>query len=145
MRNQLMLITEQCHVKPTNADFEKVWSCVCFVETLPMPISWMCHNCQVNVFMYTGDNKIFVYLLSYLCLSYLILSVNSNRSYSPETPNLGQNRQCFEPCDLETLQMTLKNKRAPLLCYFKVFASFRSHWWIQTRVTVRKHPIWVKI
>ena len=40
--------------------------------------------------------------------------------------------------------MTLKNNRAPLLCYFKLCASFRSHWWIQTGVTVRKRPIWVK-
>ena len=32
----------------------------------------------------------------------------------------------------------------PLLCYFKHCASFRSHWWIQTGVTVRKRPIWVK-
>ena len=40
--------------------------------------------------------------------------------------------------------MTLQNNRAPLLCYFKLCASFRSHWWIQTWVTVRKRPIWVK-
>ena len=40
--------------------------------------------------------------------------------------------------------MILKNNRAPLLCYFKLCASFRSHWWIQTGVTVRKRPIWVK-
>ena len=40
--------------------------------------------------------------------------------------------------------MTLKNNRAPLLYYFKLCASFRSHWWIQTGVTVRKLPIWVK-
>ena len=40
--------------------------------------------------------------------------------------------------------MTLQNNRAPLLCYFKLCASFRSHWWIQTGVTVRKRPIWVK-
>ena len=39
--------------------------------------------------------------------------------------------------------MTLKNNRAPLLCYFKLCAT--THWWIQTGVTVRKHPIWVKI
>ena len=39
--------------------------------------------------------------------------------------------------------MTLKNNRAPLLCYFKLCASFRSHWRIQTGVTVRKGPIWV--
>ena len=41
--------------------------------------------------------------------------------------------------------MTLKNKRAPLPCYFKHCASFRSHWWIQTGLTVRKCLIWVKI
>ena len=50
----------------------------------------------------------------------------------------------FEPCDLEIWWMTLKNNRAPLLCYFKLCASFRSHWWLQTGVTVRKRPIWVK-
>ena len=41
--------------------------------------------------------------------------------------------------------MTLKNNRPPLLCYFKLCASFHSHWWIQTGVTVRKRPISVKI
>ena len=51
----------------------------------------------------------------------------------------------FVPCDLEIWQMTFKNNRVPLLCYFKFCASFRSHWWIQTGVTVGKRPIWVKI
>ena len=37
-----------------------------------------------------------------------------------------------------------KNYRAPLLCYFKLCATFRTHWWIQTGVTVRKRPIWVR-
>ena len=40
--------------------------------------------------------------------------------------------------------MTLKNNRAPLLCYFKLCASFCSHWWIQAGVIVQKRPIWVK-
>ena len=40
--------------------------------------------------------------------------------------------------------MTLKNNRAPLLCYFKLYASFHSHRWIQAGVSVRKRPIWVK-
>ena len=35
----------------------------------------------------------------------------------------------------------LKNNRAPLQCYFKLCASFRSHWWFQTGVTVQKRPI----
>ena len=58
---------------------------------------------------------------------------------------LDLNRPFFSPCDLEIWWMTPKNNRAPLLCYFKLFASFRSHWWIQTGVTVRKCLIWVKI
>ena len=41
--------------------------------------------------------------------------------------------------------MTSKNNRVHLLCYFKLCAAFRSHWWIQTGVTVRKRLIWVKI
>ena len=60
------------------------------------------------------------------------------------TPNLGQIRRFLEPCDLEIWRMTLQNNRAPLLCYFKLCASFCSHWWIQTWVKVRKRPIWVK-
>ena len=59
-------------------------------------------------------------------------------------PNLGQN-QLFLPHDLEIWQMTLKNNRAPLLCYLKIFASFDSHRWIQTWVSVRKSSIWTKI
>ena len=82
-------------------------------------------------------------LLQALCIiSYPL--VNSKLSYSPETLNLGQIRRFLEPCDLEIWRMTLQNNRAPLLCYFKLCASFLSHWWIQTWVTVRKRPIWVK-
>ena len=66
-------------------------------------------------------------------------------AYSPETANLGQNRWCFVPCDLEIWWMTLKNNRASLLCCFKLCATFHSHLWIQTGVTVRKRPIRVKI
>ena len=40
---------------------------------------------------------------------------------------LDLNRWFFSPCDLEIWWMTPKNNRAPLLCYFKLFASFRSH------------------
>ena len=65
-------------------------------------------------------------------------------AYSPETPNLGENRWCFVPCDLEIWWMTLENNRAPHLCCFKLCATFHSHRWIQTVVAVRKRPIWVK-
>ena len=58
---------------------------------------------------------------------------------------LDSNRRFFSPCDFEIWWMAPKNKRAPLLCYFKLFASFCSHWWIQTGVIVQKHLILVKI
>ena len=41
--------------------------------------------------------------------------------------------------------MTSKNNRAPYLYYFKFFASFQSHRWILTGITVRKCSIRVKI
>ena len=56
----------------------------------------------------------------------------------------GQNRRFFVLCDLEIWLMTLENNRAPLLYYIKLCASFQSHGWIQTGVTVRKRSIRVK-
>ena len=76
-------------------------------------------------------------ILQAMCIISLPL-VNSNWSYSPETPNLGQVRRFLEPCDLEIRRMTLKNNRAPLLSNIKLYASFHHHMWIQTGVTVRK-------
>ena len=70
--------------------------------------------------------------------------VNSNWIYSPEMLNSGRNWWYVILCDLEIWWMTLKNNRAPLLRYFKLCAAFRTHWWIQTGVTVWKRPIWVK-
>ena len=69
--------------------------------------------------------------------------MNSNWSYSPETPNLGQIHRFLEPCDLEIWRMTLKNNRAPLLSIIKLYASSHHHMWIQTGVTVRKRLSWV--
>ena len=37
----------------------------------------------------------------------------------------------FVPRDLEIWRMTLKNNRAPLLCYYKLCVSFHSHLWNQ--------------
>ena len=48
-------------------------------------------------------------------------------------------------CDLEIWWTTLNIDRAPFLCYFKLCALFHSHMYIQTGITVWKHPIRVKI
>ena len=58
---------------------------------------------------------------------------------------IGFKSSIFQPMWPWNLIDDPKNNRAPLLCYFKLFASFRSHWWIQTGVTVRKRLIWVNI
>ena len=80
-----------------------------------------------------------------LCVTRQIWGIWKLRpAYRPETPNLGKNLWCFVPCDLEIWWMTMENNRASLLCCFKLCATFHSHWWIQTEVTVRKRPIWVK-
>ena len=81
-------------------------------------------------------------LLQALCIISWPL-VNSNWSYSPAMPNLGQIRQFLEPCDLEIWWMTLKNNRAPLLNNVKLDESFHHHMWIQTGVTVWKQLSWV--
>ena len=69
-------------------------------------------------------------------------SVNSNWSYIPETPNLGQNRKCFLLCDPEIWQMTLQNNRPPLLSPTKLCVSFIAMW-IPAWLTVRKRLDWV--
>ena len=80
-----------------------------------------------------------------LCITRQIWGIWKLRpAYSPETPNLGQKRWCFVPCDLEIWWMTLKNNRAPLLCCFKLCATFHNHQWIQTGVAVQKRSISVK-
>ena len=48
------------------------------------------------------------------------------------------------PCDLEIWRMTLENRGAPHLTYFKLCASFYSHRSILTVVTVHKRQIQVK-
>ena len=97
----------------------------------------------------SGQNRLFFCLLwhwnltddldkqlgtsSLLLLALCIISyptVNSNWRNSPERPNSGQNRQFFVSCDLEIWQRNLKINIAPVPNYFKLCASFRSHWWI---------------
>ena len=98
---------------------------------------------QIDVWAWKIIRQLFSMLLQALCIISFPL-VNSNWSYSPATSNLGQIRRFVELCDLEIWCLTLKNKKAPLLCHFKLCASLRNHWWIQTGVTVRECPIWVK-
>ena len=71
--------------------------------------------------------------------------MNSNWSYSPETPNLGKKNDDFfsrVTLKFDIWWMTLKNSKAPLLSNIKFFASFHHHMGIQTGVTVQKRLSW---
>ena len=57
----------------------------------------------------------------------------------------GRKWAIFALYDLKIWWITLKNYRAPLLCCFKLCATFHSHRWIQTKVTVWKRSIRVRI
>ena len=103
--------------------------------------------CDLEIWLMTLENNR-APLLYYikLCASFQSHGwIQPGVTCSPEMLNSGQNRRYFVPCDLEIWWMPLKNYRAPLLCCFKLCASFHSYWWIQTGVTVRKRSIRVKI
>ena len=53
---------------------------------------------------------------------------------------LDSNRRFFSTCDLEIWWMTLKNNGALHQYYAKLCASFPTHPWIQTTITVWKYP-----
>ena len=73
--------------------------------------------------------------------------VNSNWSYSPETLNSGQNRWICVPCGLDIWWVTLKNIWAPILCCFKLCASFHiiAIGEFKQKVTVQKPSVRVEI
>ena len=99
--------------------------------------------CDLEIWRMTLKDNTAPLLCSFeLCVSFHSLLCKSKWHYSPEPPNLGQNRRFFVPCDLEIWHMTLKNNGAPLLCYFKLSASLHNHLWIQNGVRVRKCSIW---
>ena len=105
-----------------------------FFVLCDLEIWWMTlKNNRAALLCYIGLNALFP---SHWCIQTKV---------SQETVNSGQNQQFFVLCDLEIWCMTLKNERAPFLCCFKLCASFQIHRWIQTGVTIRKHPMWVKI
>ena len=58
---------------------------------------------------------------------------------------LDWNHQFFSPFGLKIWWMTPKINRTHLLYYIKLCTSFQIHWCIQTRATVRKSSIRVKI
>ena len=75
----------------------------------------------------------------FIAISELKLKLQSRNA------QLGSKSAIFVRCDLQIWWMTLKNNRAPFLCCSKLSASFHSHQWIKTKVTVRKRSIEVKI
>ena len=87
-------------------------------------------NCRVTVRkrlirVKVGDFCTFPRLLQAWCIMLLPLA-HLNWSYSPKTLNSGQNGQFLCPVWLEICWMDYKTNRTPLLCCFKLCASFYS-------------------
>ena len=146
--------------RPTNDILKTIPEALQKHDTCCYWLLWMTLHSYVYIYVcvyfyhvYVTHTDLWFMLLLYLLISLKHIYSETRQiwgiwklrpAYSPESPNLGQNRWCFVPCDLEIGWMTLENNRASLLCCFKLCATFHSHWWIQTGVTVRKRPIWVK-
>ena len=116
------------------------------LETINLVRNWRYFVlCDLEIWWMTLENKK-APLLYYIKLSASFQIHRWSQTWvSPETPNSGQNWRFFVWRHLDIWWMTLKNNKAPLLYYIKLCASFQSHVWIQTGVTVRKCSIRVKI
>ena len=103
---------------------------------------WLFSLCDLAISWMTSENNrapLLYYIKLYV--SFQIHRWNQTGVTVRKMLNSGQNQCFFVLCDLEIWWMTLKNSRAPLLCCFKLSASFHSHKWIQTGDTVLKHPV----
>ena len=105
----------------------------------------MFRPCDLEIWWMTPKNNKACLLYNIkLCVSFHIHQCIQTRVTVPKLPIWVKLDNFFSCVTLQFDVWPWKNNRAPLLCYFKLSASFLSHWWIKTWVTVRKRPIWVK-
>ena len=103
--------------------------------------------CDREIWWMTSKNNraLLLYYVK-LCASFQIhCSIQTGVTVQTLMLNSGRNWRYLILCDLEICWMTLENNRAPLLYHIKACASFQSHRWSQTWVTIRKRWIRVKI
>ena len=140
--NYSYLCSMSCHLQKRNTKMLHAHSINCLICTLSVSvycgfISWYVVNISQEV---TNNDDWALRVMNKANLRDLMAATGLVILLK-----LDLNRRFFSPCDRAIWWMTKKNNRAPLQYFFKLFASFRSHWWIQTGVTVRKRLIWVKI
>ena len=104
---------------------------------------------QSNINWYTGTH-IFTKVYSGGEVMYRLINKANLRDLIATTGlvillTIGFKSSIFGLCNLEIWRMISKNNRACLLYYIKLWASFQSHRWIQTGVTIWKLSILVKI
>ena len=101
-----------------------------------------CMTLRFDVWLWNTIGHLFHATSSFL--NYLVAIVELKFELQSGNAEFGSNSTIFRVVWPLNLIDDLENNRAALQCYFKLCASFCSHWWIQTCVTVRKRPIWVK-
>ena len=99
----------------------------------------ICNHCPVLLWNLTDGLEKIWHLFSAISsfVHHFIAVCEFTMELQSGNAKFGSKSANFVPCDLEIWQMTLKSNTAPLLCYLKFCASFHSHPWIQTGVTVR--------
>ena len=106
---------------------------------------WFFSPCDHNIFWVTSKNNR-APLLYYSSFEHHFKAIGEfTLQLQSENVQFGSKSVIFYPVWLEIWWMTLDNNSAPLLYYLKLCASYQSHWWIQTWVTVWKRSILVKI
>ena len=96
--------------------------------------------------MTKNNNRALLLYYIKLCASFQIhWWIQTGVTVQKLTLNLGRNWRYFILCDLEMWCLTMENNRPPLLYHIKLCASFQSHRWSQTWITIWKHSIWDKI
>ena len=100
-------------------------------------------NLKIDRWPWETIGHIFIAFPSFV--HYLVAIGQLNLELQFGNAKFGWKSASFCPVWFWHLRDDLKNNRVPLLGYFKLCISFRSHLFIQARVTVRKLPIRVKI
>ena len=83
--------------------------------------------CDLKIWRMTLRNNRHIFSTTSSFVLHFIAIYQFKMELQSGNTKFGSKSAIFVPCDLEIWRMTLKNNRAPFLCYFKLSVSFHSH------------------
>ena len=88
---------------------------------------WFFFPCDLKIWGMTLRNNRHIFSTTSSFVLHFIAIYQFKMELQSGNTKFGSKSAIFVPCDLEIWRMTLKNNRAPFLCYFKLSVSFHSH------------------